>query len=82
MAQSSADKPGRGLTELIGKALTDKELRSDLFKYPDATAAKFSLSTADADAIKKLDPQKFEVAANQLAGRQDLTIKVVISKSF
>jgi hypothetical protein len=76
------DKPGRGLTELIGKALTDKDLRGELFKNPDATAARFSLSGSDVEALKKLDQHKFEVAASQLAGRQELTIKVVISKSF
>jgi hypothetical protein len=75
-------KPGRGLTELIGKALTDKELRSELFKQPDAVASRFSLSEKDTDALKKLDQAKFEIASSQLAGRQDLTVKVVISKSF
>lgn len=82
MAQSSDDRPGRGLTELIGKALTDKSLRSDLFNDPDATAARFALSGKDIDALKKLDPEKFELAASQLAGRQEWTVKVVISKSF
>lgn len=82
MAQASDDKPGRGLTELIGKALTDKDLRADLFKDPDATAARFALSGKDVDAIKKLDPAKFELAASQLAGRQEWTVKVVVSKSF
>jgi hypothetical protein len=76
------DKPGRGLTELIGKALTDKDLRKELFDSPEAVATRFALSDKDSDALKKLDAGKFEVAANQLAGRQDMTVKVVISKSF
>lgn len=82
MAKGSDDLPGRGLTELIGKALTDKDLRAELFDSPDAVATRFELSTKDVDALKKLDATKFEVAANQLAGRQDMTVKVVISKSF
>jgi hypothetical protein len=82
MAENPDYKPSRGLTELIGKALTDKELRDDLFRDPDGIASRFSLASKDAEAIKKLDPAKFEVAASQLAGRQDWTVKVVISKSF
>jgi hypothetical protein len=82
MVTKSDDLPSRGLTELIGKALTDKELRADLFHKPDVVAAKFELSPSDTNALKKLDAAKFEVAANQLAGRQELTVKVVISKSF
>jgi hypothetical protein len=82
MSETSGEKPGRGLVELIGKALTDKDLRSELFKDPDAAAKRFSLSGQDVDAIKKLDKAKFEVAASQLAGRSDLTIKVQITKHF
>lgn len=82
MATKRDDKPGRGLTELIGKALTDKELRSELFANPDAVARRFALSKTDTEALKKLDAAKFDIASSQLAGKRELTIKVSITKSF
>jgi hypothetical protein len=82
MAVGSGDKPGRGLTELLGKALTDKEMRSKLFADPDGTARAFNLSGQDTEALKKLDSAKFEHAATQLASRQEWTVKVVVSKKF
>jgi hypothetical protein len=82
MAAESGDKPSRGLIALLGKALTDKDLRSKLFADPDAPAREFDLSEPDAEAIKKLEAAKFEHAATQLARRPDITVKVQVTKRF
>ena len=37
MAAEHGDKPSSGLIALLGKALTDKDLRTKLFADPDAT---------------------------------------------
>ena len=82
MTTTPAAKPSRGLTELLGKALTDHDLRERLFADPEATGRDFDLSDADHKAIKTLDRAKFEHAATELANRQDWTVKVQVSKSF
>jgi hypothetical protein len=52
--------PSRRLTELVGKALLDKELRDRLFADPEAIARDFALPSAEAQAIRLLDRAKFE----------------------
>lgn len=74
--------PGKGLVELIGKALTDNEMRGRLFKEPRALAAEFKLPKSDIEALERLDESKFAEAAERLVGRAEWTIKVVIKKSF
>jgi hypothetical protein len=78
----AADKPSDGLIALLGKALTDKDLRAKLFADPDATAREFQLSEPDAEAIKKLEPKKFEHAAGELANRPNIAVKVQVTKRF
>lgn len=82
MVKETGGRPNKGLIELLGRALTDNELREKLLKDPDAIAKRFDLAAKDVEAIGKLDPETLEEAAGKLAGRTDLTIKVVISKSF
>lgn len=82
MTTTPAAKPSRGLTELLGKALTDHDLRERLFTDPESTGRDFDLSDSDHKAIKALDRAKFEHAAAELANRQDWTVKVQVSKSF
>ena len=78
----AADDDTKGLSDVIGRALTDKDERDKLFADPDLVAKQYGLSAKDTESLKKLDKAKFEDAANRLAARSDLTIKVVISKSF
>ncbi len=84
MAKNSegANLPGKGLIELLGKALTDQELREELLSDPGSVAERFDLTAKDLEAIAKLDVETLEEAAEKLAGRAEWTIKVVISKSF
>jgi hypothetical protein len=57
---ASRPPPSRRLTELIARALLDKELRDRLFADPEAVAGEFDLPSAEARAIKLLDRQNFE----------------------
>jgi hypothetical protein len=58
--------PSRQLTELLGRALLDKELRERVFANPEAIAREFDLPAAEAEAIKQLDRRKFEAAVARL----------------
>ena len=58
--------PSRHLTELIGRALLDRELRDRLFADPEAIARAFDLAAAEARAIKLLDRRAFEAAIARL----------------
>ncbi|GAB2209213.1 hypothetical protein ROS1_60340 [Roseibium sp. ROS1] len=82
MVKKAGDDPQKGLIELLGRALTDKELRAELLNNPEDMAKRFDLTEKDVEAISKLDPETLEEAAEKLAGRAEWTIKVVISKSF
>ena len=58
--------PSRHLTELIGRALLDRELCDRLFADPEAIARAFDLPAAEAQAIKRLDRRTFEAAIVRL----------------
>jgi hypothetical protein len=58
--------PSRHLTELIGRALLDRELCDRLFDDPEAIARAFDLPAVEADAIKRLDRRTFEAAIVRL----------------
>jgi hypothetical protein len=58
--------PSRHLTELIGRALLDRELCDRLFADPEAIARAFDLPAAEAQAIKLLDRRIFEAAIVRL----------------
>jgi hypothetical protein len=59
-------KPSRELTELLSKALLDRQLCDRLFADPEAIAREFKLLPAEAQAIKLLDRRKFETTIAQL----------------
>jgi len=59
-------KPSRELTELLSKALLDKQLCDRLLADPEAIAREFNLPPAEAQAIKLLDRRKFETTVAQL----------------
>jgi hypothetical protein len=58
--------PSRHLTELIGRALLDRELCDRLLTDPEAIARAFELPAAEAQAIKLLDRRAFEAAIVRL----------------
>ena len=58
--------PSRHLTELIGRALLDRELCDRLFADPEAIARAFDLPAAETEAIKRLDRRTFEAAIVRL----------------
>jgi hypothetical protein len=58
--------PSRHLTELIGRALLDRELCARLFADPEAIAREFGLPPVEAQAIKHLDRRMFEATVARL----------------
>jgi hypothetical protein len=54
------------LTELIGRALLDRQLCDRLLADPETIARAFDLSAAEAQAIKLLDRGTFEAALVRL----------------
>jgi hypothetical protein len=58
--------PSRHLTELIGRALLDRELCDRLFANPETIARAFDLPAAEAEAIRRLDRWAFEAAVVRL----------------
>lgn len=64
----SGDLPlaSRRLTELLGRALLDQELRDRLLADPEAIGRAFDLAAAEVEAIKQLDRRKFEAAVARL----------------
>lgn len=75
-------EPSAGLTELIGRALTDEEFRQRLYEDRQSTIADFELTRTDLKALDELSIDELEEQAARLGGRASITIKVVISKSF
>jgi hypothetical protein len=58
--------PSRHLTELVGRALLDRELCDRLLADPEAIARAFDLPAAEVQAIKLLDRRTFEAAVVRL----------------
>jgi hypothetical protein len=79
---SKGEQPSAGLTELIGRALTDVEFRERLAENRKAVAPEFELSERDLEALQRLDMDEVRRQAERLGGRASITIKVVITKSF
>lgn len=77
-------KPGKGLSELIGRALTDNEFRTTLFKDRMAATRGYRLSKNDQATLKKLTPELVEQHAAMMRGQRSsaITIFIAISKSF
>lgn len=64
----SGDLPvaSRRLTELLGRALLDQQLRDRLLADPEAIGRAFDLPAAEVEAIKLLDRRKFEATIARL----------------
>jgi hypothetical protein len=58
--------PSRHLTELLSRALLDRELCDRLFADPEAIGRAFELAPAEIQAIRQLDRRKFEATVARL----------------
>ena len=58
--------PSRHLTELLSRALLDRELCDRLFADPEAIGRAFDLPAAEVQAIKLLDRRRFEATIARL----------------
>ncbi|MBR1121179.1 hypothetical protein JQ628_06610 [Bradyrhizobium lablabi] len=59
-------EPGLQLTDLLSRALLDRELCDRLLADPEAIGREFGLSPEEAQALKRLDRQKFDAAIARL----------------
>lgn len=81
-ATTSTATVSDSFNELIGRALTDKDFRTQLFDDRKGATRGVKLTKVDKAALERLTPDVLESQAARLGGRAALTIKVVISKSF
>lgn len=58
-----------GFERLIGAAMVDRDLSSELLRDPCATALSFGLSTADADLVSDIRSPDMRHFATALVGR-------------
>jgi hypothetical protein len=79
---TSAKNANGTLIGVLGRALVDPEFCKKVIGDREKIADEFDLSPEDREALKKLDTAQLTEAASNLAGRTDLTIKVVISGHF
>jgi outer membrane biosynthesis protein TonB len=70
------------LTELLGRALTDKTFREELINNEPEAIRSFKLTAEDKRTLRRLNPDILEEQAARLGGRAAWTIKIVVSKSF
>ena len=66
MDSDARPMPSRQLTELLSRALLDRQLCDRLFADPEAIAREFDLPPAEAQAIKLLDRRTFETTIARL----------------
>ena len=81
-SKSTTGAVSDNFTELVGRALTDKDFRRTLFANRTKATRGFGLTKVDRAALDRLTPEVLESQAARLGGRASLTVKVVISKSF
>jgi len=58
--------PSRHLTELLSRALLDRQLCDRLLADPDAIGRAFELTPAEIEAIRRLDRGKFDAILARL----------------
>jgi hypothetical protein len=73
-----------GLTELLGRALTDDEFRERLFSDQAAATREFQLTETDRAALEDLDRAMLDREAGKLAAgsASALAISIVIKIKF
>jgi hypothetical protein len=57
------------ISEILTKAITNKEYRDLLFSSPDAVVAGYDLTEEEVSALKKIDRATFDAAAVELESR-------------
>ncbi len=73
---------GNGFSELIGRALTDRDFRAALYSRRESAVKGYKLTKADRAALEQLPREELENQAKLLGNRSALTIKVVIRVRF
>lgn len=71
-----------GLTEIIAKAVVDKEFGARLLADPNLHAKKYKLSPMDSAALHKITKENLEEAAQKLAMRADWWIGIGFHGTF
>jgi hypothetical protein len=89
-ARGPASRRGRRLqgslspafSELVGRALTDKEFRAALFRNRPSAVRGFRLTKADLEALRQLTKRQLDLQASRLGSRTAWTIKIVVKIRF
>ena len=74
----TARRSAGGLSEVIGRALTDKEFRDLLFNNRSKAIQGFQLSRGDRVSLERLSREEIEAQTERLGGRTSLAVRVVI----
>lgn len=79
-----ASNASPGLTELLGRALTDTEFRDLLYSDRDAAVRDYQLSETDLQALQNLSREALDEHAQQFAegSATEITIAIVIRVRF
>jgi hypothetical protein len=80
--KAAATGASNGFSELIGRALTDREFRGALYSRRESALKGYNLTKADRAALEQLPREELENQAKLLGNRSALTIKVVIRVRF
>lgn len=90
-ASGNADAAGKGprkaspgLTEVIGRALTDEKFRETLFQHREQALANFQLSDADLQALDSLSQADLEAHAQRFGegSASAMAIGITIKGTF
>jgi hypothetical protein len=71
-------RPSQGLTELIGRALTDRDFRESLFRDRAKAVERYELSPADLEALDHLSRETLEEHARQFSEGDALALTIGI----
>ena len=84
VSSSSSQGVSPGLTELLGRALTDVDFRESLYRDRETAVREYSLTETDLRALQNLDRETLEEHARQFAegSATELTISIVIRIRF
>ena len=77
-------RPSEGLTELIGRALTDRQFREALYQDRAKTIERYQLTPADLEALDNLSREMLDEHARRFeaGSAAGLTISIFIKGKF
>ncbi len=77
-------QPSPGLTEILGRALTDEGFRAELKRDRTAAAKQFRLSQPDIEALESIPDEQLEEHAQRFSAGSAaaLTVGVTIKGTF